>query len=100
VVLGGFKDRDLYVFCNRTTDAKGVASPALVPPAGTDVRTLKDPAGNIIDIYKAEMSVPEGQIAEVRYVFPKPGTTSPYVPKIAFVTRVGDLGCGVGYYPN
>jgi hypothetical protein len=31
-------------------------------------------------------------------IYPKPGTTAPAVPKVSFVTRVGDLGCGVGYY--
>jgi hypothetical protein len=42
---------------------------------------------------------PEGQITEVpSYMFPKPGTTAPTFPKVSFVTRVGDLGCGVGYY--
>jgi hypothetical protein len=37
---------------------------------------------------------PEGQITEVSYMFPKPGTTAPAVPKVSFVTRVADLGCG------
>jgi hypothetical protein len=40
----------------------------------------------------------DDQITEVSYMFPKPGTTAPAVPKVSFVTRVGDLGCGVGYY--
>jgi hypothetical protein len=41
---------------------------------------------------------PEGQITEVGpYMFPKPGTTAPVVPKVSFVARAGDLGCGVGY---
>lgn len=31
------------------------------------------------------------------YEFPKPGTTEP-VPKESFVMRIGDQGCGVGYY--
>jgi hypothetical protein len=98
---GGFRDRDLCPFCNRMSDGKAIATPVAVR-SGTDLRTLKDPAGKIIgeDIYEAELRVPEGQIAEVRYLFPKPGTTAPSVPKVAFVTRVGDLGCGVGYYPN
>ena len=38
---GGFKDRDLYVFCFRASDGKALASPPSVP-AGTDARTLKD----------------------------------------------------------
>jgi hypothetical protein len=32
------------------------------------------------------------------YMFPKPGTTAPTFPKVSFVTKVGDLACGVGYY--
>jgi hypothetical protein len=31
-------------------------------------------------------------------MFPKPDTTTPTFPKISFVTKVGELGCGVGYY--
>ena len=95
---GGFKDRDLYPFCFRIADGKALASPVAVP-AGTDVRTLKDPTGKAYgeDIYAAAQK-PEGQITEVSYMFPKPGTTAPAVPKVSFVTRAGDLGCGVGYY--
>ena len=40
----------------------------------------------------------EGQITEVSYMFPKPGTDTTPVAKISLVTKVGDLGCGVGYY--
>jgi len=95
---GGFKDRDLYPFCFRIADGKALASPVAVP-AGTDVRTLKDPTGKAYgeEIYAAAQK-PEGQITEVSYMFPKPGTTTPAVPKVSFVTRAGDLGCGVGYY--
>ena len=46
------------------------------------------------DVYKAAQ---EGKITEVSYMFPKPGATEPS-PKVSFVTKVGDLGCGVGYY--
>jgi hypothetical protein len=28
----------------------------------------------------------------------KPGDDATFAPKVSFVTRVGDLGCGVGYY--
>ena len=57
----------------------------LAVPAGTDVRTLKDPTGT--ELYAATQS-PEGQIAEVRpYLFPKPGTTTPVVAKVSFVAR-------------
>jgi hypothetical protein len=40
---------------------------------------------------------PEGTISEVSYVFARPGDPKP-VPKVSFITRVGDLYCGVGYY--
>jgi hypothetical protein len=33
---GGFRDRDLYVFCVRTSDGKQLASGAVIPPIGTD----------------------------------------------------------------
>jgi len=91
---GGFRDRDLYVFCYNMTDGKFTAhpNPALM---GTDVRALKvkdDPLGQrIFDTIKP------GAVNTVDYNFPKPGTTDP-VPKESFVTQVGNQGCGVGYY--
>ena len=47
------------------------------------------------DLYAAAK---KGQITEVSYMFPKPGTDTTPVAKISLVTKVGDLGCGVGYY--
>jgi hypothetical protein len=90
----GFKDRDLYPFCFNISDGVTVAAPAAV--LGKDVRTLKDAKGNAFgeDIYKA---VQDGKFNEVSYMFPKPGQTEPS-PKVSFVTKVADLGCGVGYY--
>ena len=90
----GFKDRDLYPFCFNISDGITQAAPPSV--RGQDVRTLKDAKGNAFgaDIYKA---VEDGKINEVSYDFPKPGATEPS-PKVSFVTKVGDLGCGVGYY--
>ena len=49
------------------------------------------------ELYAAAQK-PEGQIAEVSYMAPKPGTTAPVFAKVSFVARVGDLVCGVGYY--
>src|SRR5215831_19467258 len=95
----GFLDRDLYPFCFRMADGKLLVSPKAVP-AGTDIRSLKDASGNAYGpaIYAGGQQ-PEGQITEVGpYLFPKPGTTTPTFPKISFVTKVGELGCGVGYY--
>jgi hypothetical protein len=73
---GGFKDRDLYVFCVRMSDGKTLAGPVAVP-AGTDVRTLKDPTGKAFGMEQyAAYQKPEGQITEISYMFPKPGTTT------------------------
>ncbi len=90
----GFKDRDLYPFCFNAGDGITVAGPASV--RGKDVRTIKDATGKSFgdDLYKA---IQDGKVNEVPYMFPKPGQTEPSA-KVSFVTKVGDLGCGVGYY--
>jgi Single Cache domain 2 len=91
---GGFKDRDLYPFCFNISDGIINAGPQSV--RGKDTRTLKDAGGKAFgeDIYKAAQ---DGKINEVSYTFPKPGATTPS-PKVSFVTKAGDQGCGVGYY--
>ena len=91
---GGFKDRDLYPFCFNIADGITVAAPPAV--LGKDVRTLKDSTGKNFgaEIYSAAK---DGPYTEVSYNFPRPGETTP-VAKVSFVTKVGDLGCGVGYY--
>ena len=66
---------------------------------GTDIRALKDPTGKVygLELYAAAQK-PEDQITEVSYMFTRPGADKTPVPKVTFVTRAGDLGCGVGYY--
>jgi hypothetical protein len=90
---GGFKDRDLYPFCFNLSDGIATAGPV----KGRDVRTLKDPTGKGfgVDVYKGAEA--EGKINEVSYNFPRPGETEA-AAKVSFVTKVGDQGCGVGYY--
>jgi single cache domain-containing protein len=100
---GGFKDRDLYVFCANTSDGKIVAvlsNPNAKQLIGTDQRTLKDSTGKAFgeELYAAAQK-PEGQFTEVVYLFPRPGADATPVKKVSLVTRVSDLGCGVGYYP-
>ena len=92
---GGFKDRDLYVFCFDMASAKFTAhiNPALI---GTDVKALKEKDGSPLG-EKVFNAAKEGTVTAVTYNFPKPGMTDPS-PKESFVTRVGDQGCGVGYY--
>ena len=96
---GGFLDRDLYVFCFNLSDGKAVAAGSnnARKLTGQDVRTQKDATGKMYgeQLYAAAK---QGQINEVSYSFPKPGSDTTPVPKVSFVTGVGDLGCGVGYY--
>ena len=92
---GQFRDRDLYVFCFDMGSGKITThvNPAVI---GTDGRTAKEKDGTPFGqkLYDAAM---EGKINTVTYNFPKPGSTDP-VPKEAYVTRVGNQGCAVGYY--
>lgn len=92
-----YHDRDLYVFCYNMTDGMFTAhvNGAMM---GKDVRAIKigdDPLGQrIFDIIA---KAPEGTVSTVDYKFPKPGTTEA-VAKQSYVTRIGNQGCGVGYY--
>jgi len=98
---GGFLDRDLYVFCFNAGDGKVVATgnSNAKQLVGLDERTFKDPAGKGfgMELYAAAQKQ-EGVISEVTALFPRPGADTTPVTKITFVARVGDLGCGVGYY--
>ena len=98
---GGFLDRDLYVFCGNVSDGKAVAigNPNAKQILGVDAgpsRTL--PANLLAPNSTPRYQKPEGEITEVSYMFPRPGADKTPVPKVSLVTRVGDLGCGVGYY--
>jgi hypothetical protein len=92
-----YHDRDLYVFCFHMSDGMFTAhvNPAMM---AKDVRAIKlggDLLGQrTFDVIK---DAPEGTVSRVDYMFPKPGTTNP-VPKESYVTRIGNEGCGVGYY--
>lgn len=92
---GGYRDRDIYVFCFEMGTGKFTAhaNPALL---GTDVRTLKEKDGSPLG-QKLYDAAKEGTVTTISYNFPKPGGSEP-VAKEAFVTRVGNQGCGVGYY--
>jgi signal transduction histidine kinase len=98
---GGFLNGDIYPFCSNVSDDKIVAvgNPNAKKLLGTDGRDLKDSTGKAYgqELYAAA-SKPDGQITEVSYMFPKPGANATPVSKVSFVTKVGDLICGVGYY--
>jgi signal transduction histidine kinase len=89
----GFKDRDLYMFCANASDGILTAHPAL---KGTKMETIKDKDGKPLGEEMMKVAV-EGKLAEVTYMWPRPGDTTP-VPKVSFVTKVTDQICGVGYY--
>ena len=89
---GGFKDRDLYVFCFDSTSGIFLAGPL----KGKDVKTAKDSTGKA---FGQEMldKAKDGEVVTVDYMFPRPNTTAP-VAKESFVEGIGDIACGVGYY--
>jgi hypothetical protein len=99
---GGFRDRDLYVFCANVSDGAVVAmgNPNLKQALGMDVRAGQNSTGEAFgaEIYAA-IQKPEGQITEVSYVGPKPEPNDRLAAKTTLVARASDdLGCGVGYY--
>ena len=91
---GGFRDRDLYPFCANASDGMFTAHPTL---RGKPVRDLKDSTGRAFgeDIMRAGGT--DGTVNEVAYLFPRP-TGGDAVPKVTYVTKIGDQICGVGYY--
>ena len=97
---GEFLDRDLYPFCFNASDGKFVAvGPNAKQLLGTDVRMLKDPTGKAYgaELYSAAQEQ-DGAIVEVDYMFTRPGGDKALFPKVTFVSKAVDLGCGVGYY--
>ena len=99
---GGYLDRDLYAYCFELSDdgkILAVGSNNAKLNLGKDVRALKDATGKVIgpELHAAAQK-PEGQFTEVSYMVPRPGADKTPVPKVSFVTKVSDLGCGVGYY--
>jgi hypothetical protein len=96
---GGFLDEDLYPYCFNVGDGRIVADVNQPKLVGQKVTDLKDATGKPfgLELYEA-VQKSEREIADVSYMFPKPGSEQQLVPKVAFVTRVGDLGCAVGYY--
>ena len=99
---GGFRDRDLYVFCVNASDGTILATgnPKLTEALGTDMRAAQNSTGEPFgaEMYAA-IQKPEGQITEVSYMMPKPGADDRALAKVGLITRAdNDLGCGVGYY--
>ena len=90
---GGFKDRDLYVFCANASDGVLTANPYLKGEHLQDIVGKKGfPLGQEI-----MRTATEGEIKQVTYWWPRPGSDTP-LEKHTFYTKVGDQNCGVGYY--
>jgi len=89
---GGFKDRDLYPYCGGP-NGMFTAHPTLL---GKSLKTIRDKNGKPLgeEVYAVAK---EGSFAEITYFWPRPGQDEP-VEKVAYVTRVGDQVCAVGYY--
>ena len=96
ITAGTYNHKDLYPFCGGPDGkytANGGANKSVV---GQSLKDLKDKSGKAIgeEFYK---EAKPGKFAEVSYLFPKPGETTP-VPKESYITKVDDEICGVGYY--
>jgi hypothetical protein len=90
---GGFRDRDLYVFCANASDGVLTAHPYLKGEHLQDIKGKKGfPLGKEI-----MRTASEGKINQVSYWWPRPGTDKP-LEKHSFYTKVADQNCGVGYY--
>ena len=91
---GGFKDRDLYVWCANASDGIITATPYW--NRGKQVRDIEGkhgaPFGETV-----MQNATEGTIKETTYWWPRPGADEPF-EKETFYTKVGDQICGVGYY--
>jgi cytochrome c len=92
---GGFIDRDLYVYC---FDMHGAAvahggNPGLV---GKNLSGMKDPDGvqPVEESIKIAQTTGEGWLD---FKWPNP-VTKKVEAKQAYVKRVGDAWCGVGFY--
>ena len=90
---GGFKDRDLYVFCANASDGVETAHPTY---KGWKLTDAKDVNGLAFG-EEIMRTATEGKISEVAYMWPRPDSDTP-VQKVTFVTKAGDQICGVGYY--
>lgn len=94
-----YNDRDLYPFCRNLADSAALtsANPNSNLP---NSKLMKDFEGNQFgqQMHDAVLGAKEGEIREVIHMFPKPGADPTPVPKVSYVTPIGDIFCGVGYY--
>ena len=91
---GGFKDRDLYVFCANASDGIMTAH-----PYGYKGKHLQEILGKKGKPFGQEImeKATEGETKEVSYWWSRPDSDE-QVEKTTYYTKVGDQICGVGYY--
>jgi hypothetical protein len=90
---GGFKDRDLYVWCANASDGILMAHPT---NKGKELRDIEGKKGAPFG-QEIMQKAAQGTIKEVTYWWPRPGSDKP-LEKTTFYTKAGDQICGVGYY--
>ncbi|PYP76198.1 MAG: chemotaxis protein [Gemmatimonadetes bacterium] len=90
---GGFKDRDLYVWCANASDGILTAHPYLKGKPLQDIVGKKGyPLGK--EIMK---NAADGKIKQITYWWPRPGSDTA-LEKHTYYTRVAGQNCGVGAY--
>ena len=90
---GGFKDRDLYVYCANASDGILTAHPT---NKGKELRDIKGKHGAPFG-EEIMQNAAEGTIKETTYWWPRPGSDEAF-EKTTYYTKAGDQVCGVGYY--
>ncbi len=90
---GGFRDRDLYVFC-MDSSYKIVANPD-ASLLGTDVAALKDPSGKPFGQEMIAAAKKGSGTVEYKWKNPVSGKVE---EKVSYLKTAGNLHCGVGAY--
>ena len=88
----GFRDGNIYPFCFRLSDGMVLTGQT----AGSDIRTFPGSGQQIFEAAQKSEDV----VTEITYLGkkPPPADSTP-VKKVSVVRRIGQIGCGVGYYP-
>jgi hypothetical protein len=90
---GGFKSKDLYVWCANASDGILTAHPT---NKGKELRDIKGKHGAPFG-EEIMQNAAEGTIKETTYWWPRPGSDEAF-EKTTYYTKAGDQVCGVGYY--
>jgi hypothetical protein len=93
---GGFKDRDLYVWCANASDGIVTATPYW--NRGKQLKDLEGKRGAPFG-QTVMQNATEGTIKETTDVWPR-HPTGEVREKTVFYTKAGDQICGVGYYKH